>query len=160
MYIKQKELLAGLDKKFVKQLIDVTEKKTYKNGEFVFHEGHPASRFYVLQKGRVSLTIGATGQMVFLVDHAGEAFGWSSLLGRNVYAATAQCTEPTVLLGIQGVKFNLIVDQDPVNGLILIRRLGVILGHRLHGAYQIIASMSEVCTSYGTGQVMETTPPV
>ena len=27
MYIKQKELLAGLDKKFIKEIIDLTEKK-------------------------------------------------------------------------------------------------------------------------------------
>ncbi len=92
MYIKQKELLAGLDKKFLKALMDSTERKSYREGDFVFREGNHASRFYVLLKGRVKLSIGKTGEVVFTLNHAGEAFGWSSLLGRSVYAASARCT--------------------------------------------------------------------
>ena len=160
MYIKQKELLAGLDRQFLKQIMDATERKTYRKGDLVFHEGNHASRFYVLMRGRVNLTVGGTHQTVFTVNHAGEAFGWSSLLGHNVYAATARCAEPTLLLRIDRVKFNMILDQHPANGLILIRRLGVMLGHRLHEAYKMIDSGSEFSTSYGTGQLMEETPRV
>ena len=160
MYIKQKELLAGLNKRFIKEIIDLTEKKTYKKGDVIFREGNNAGRFYVLLRGRVRLTVGEIPRVVFTVNHAGEAFGWSSLLGRDLYAATAECDESTSLLRIDRVKFNMVLDRDPANGLVLVRRLAQLLGHRLHKAYQVIGSRTEWAVSYGTGQVVESPPAV
>jgi CRP-like cAMP-binding protein len=157
MYIKQKELFAGLDKKFVKEIIEMTEKKSYKAGDIIFREANHASRFYVLIKGRVELTVGQGRQVAFTVNHAGEAFGWSSLLGRSVYAASAECGEPTALYRIDRVKFKMVLDRDPANGVILMTRLAQLLGHRLHEAYKVIGARSELSTSYGTGQVSEAT---
>ena len=159
MYIKQKELFAGLDKRFVKEIIEMTEKKSYGSGEVVFREGNHASRFYVLIKGRVRLTVGEARQVVFTVNHAGEAFGWSSLLGRSVYAASAECEEPTALYRIDRVRFKMALDKDPANGVILMTRLARMLGHRLHEAYKVIGARADVSTSYGTGQVSESAPP-
>ena len=39
MYIKQKELFEGLSKGFIKEIVDLTEKKTYLAGDVVFREG-------------------------------------------------------------------------------------------------------------------------
>jgi CRP-like cAMP-binding protein len=158
MYIKQKELFKGLNKQFVKEIIDFTEKRSYKKQDVIFREGNHAGRFYVLLKGRVRLTVGEIPQVVFTVNHAGEAFGWSSLLGREVYAASAECEEATSLLRIDRVKFNMVLNRDPAQGLILIRRLAQLLGHRLHEAYKVIGSKSEWAVSYGTGQVVESPP--
>ena len=159
MYIKQKELFKGLNKKFVKEIIEMTEKKDYEGGDIIFREGNHASRFYVLIKGRVKLTVGEARQVAFTVNHAGEAFGWSSLLGRNVYAASAECEEPTAVYRIDRVRFKMILDKDPANGVILMTRLAQLLGHRLHEAYKVIGYRYEFSTSYGTGQVAESTPP-
>lgn len=157
MYVKQKDLLAGLDKRFVKELMGQTEVRSYGTGDVIFREGHHASRFYVLLRGCVKLTVGPEGRVAFTVNHAGEAFGWSSLLGRNLYAASAQCTRETKLLRIDRVKFNMVLDADPANGLILIRRLANMLGHRLHEAYGMIASREETSAalSQGTAQIEE-----
>ena len=162
MYFKQKDLLTGMDKHFIKELMEMMEKKSYKKGTFVFHEGNHASRFYMLLKGRIRLTVGTAGQVVFTISHAGEVFGWSSLLGRSNYAASAECTESTKLLRIDRVKFNMILEKDPANGLILIKRLAGMLGHRLNKAYEILASrdQSEGYMSFGSGQLMEMSPPV
>jgi len=162
MYFHQKDLLSGLDRGFVKRLMERTEKKTYEAHEFIFHEGHHASRFYVLVRGGVTLTFGASGQVVFTINHAGEAFGWSSLLGRHVYSATAQCTAPTRVIRIDRVKFNALLDADPANGLILVRHLAEMLGDRLNRTHQMLAARgaSEVAATYGSGQIMELLPPV
>jgi len=158
MYIRQKELFAGLDKRFVKEIMVMTEKKTYEKEAVIFREGSHASRLYVLVKGRVELTVGPNRQLAFTVNHAGEAFGWSSLLGRTAYAASAECIEPTAVYRIDRVKLNMVLSRDPHNGLILIRHLAEMLGHRLHEAYKMIIVGSEVSESYSTGQVMEITP--
>jgi CRP-like cAMP-binding protein len=159
MYIKQKELFAGLGKQFIKEIIELTEKKTYRTGDVIFREGNHANRFHVLLRGRVRLTVGEGRQVAFTVNHAGEAFGWSSLLGRSTYAASAVCEEPTALLRVDRVKLNMVLEKDPANGLILIRRLAQMLGHRLHDAYRVIGTRTEFFESYGSGQTMEAFPP-
>ena len=159
MYIKQKELFKGMDKAFIKEIVDLTEKKTYRSEDVIFREGNHANRFYVLLRGRVRLTVGEGRQVAFTVNHAGEAFGWSSLLGRSTYAASAVCQAPTTLLRVDRRKFNMVLDNDPANGLMLIRRLAGLLGHRLHEAYRVIGARSEFSTSYGTGQVTESPLP-
>lgn len=159
MYIKQKELFEGLGKGFIKEIIDLTEKKTYRAGDVVFREGNHASRFHVLLRGRVRLTVGEGRQVAFTVNHAGEAFGWSSLLGRGTYAASAVCEEPTALLRVDRVKLSMVMEKDPANGLILLRRLGHMLGHRLHEAYKVIGGRTESFEAYGSRQTMEVVPP-
>jgi CRP-like cAMP-binding protein len=159
MYIKQKELFTGLGKGFIKEIIELTEKKKYRAGDVIFREGNHAGRFYVLLRGRVKLTVGEVGQLAFTVNHAGEAFGWSSLLGRSTYAATASCEEETALLRVDRVKLNMVLEKDPANGLVLLRRLAHLLGHRLHEAYRRIGARTESFEAHGSGQTMEAFPP-
>jgi CRP-like cAMP-binding protein len=82
MYIQQSDLFWGMNRDFVKEVMNIAVKESYQKGDFLFREGDPAVNFYILIKGRVKLTIGETGQMVYTVDRSGEAFGWSSLLDR------------------------------------------------------------------------------
>lgn len=160
MYIKQKELFAGLRKEFIRDIMEMTERKEYEPGDVIFREGHHANRFYVLVKGRVRLTVGDEHEVGFIVNHGGEAFGWSSLLGRSTYAATALCEKPTVVTRINRVRFDMVLDRDPASGLILIRRLAQVLGHRLHDTYRLLGTRTELIESYGTGQTIEGVPPV
>ncbi len=162
MYIEQKNLLTGLDKKFIRKLMGMTVKKRYQANDIIYRDGQNAGRFYVLVKGCVKLSYGTSGQVVFTLNHAGEAFGWSSLLGRNAYAASALATKPSTLISIDRVKFNMVLDEDPVNGLILVRRLAELLGERLKRTYQMMAAQSpyEISLSYGSGQTMDMISPV
>ncbi len=157
MYFQQGDILRGMSKDFVKEFMDITMKESHKKGYFLFREGKSASHFYILLKGCVKLRIGETGPMVYTVDYPGEAFGWSSLVGRDVYSASAECREPTKLLKIDVGKLQEILEKDPANGLIFFKRLAGTLGNRLLQTYKMmsVASQPEVSASFGTGQVME-----
>ena len=87
----------------------------------------------------------------------GEAFGWSSLVGPEVYSATAQCKEPTRFLKIEAGKLKEVLEKDPANAAVFYRRLARILGNRLIQAYKVIAvgPETDTSTSFGTRQVME-----
>jgi CRP-like cAMP-binding protein len=91
------------------------------------------------------------------VDHPGEVFGWSSLSGRGVYSASAECRKPTKLLRIEADRLFKILENDPASGLIFFRRLSGILGNRLLQMYRTVSVMSKraISLSYGTGQVAE-----
>ena len=156
MYLKQKDIFWAMPKDFVKEIMSISVTESHKRGEMIFHEGDPANAFYVLLKGRIKLSLGETGQVVYIVSHAGEAFGWSSLIGRLNFSASAECTAPTKLLKFDKQKLQVILEKDPAKSLNLFKRLAELLGNRLLQSYTIISSASraEFSPSYGTGQVM------
>jgi CRP-like cAMP-binding protein len=157
MYIQQSDLFWGMNRDFVKKVMNIAEKKSYRKGHFLFHEGDPAVNFYVLIKGQVKLTIGETGQMVYTVDRAGEAFGWSSLIERDVYSASGECLQDTTLQKFDSRTLLKLVEEDPVNGLIFMKRLAGLIGNRLVWSYKMITSSSQAPVSLtgGSEQIEE-----
>jgi CRP-like cAMP-binding protein len=124
----------------------------------LFNTGDPADHFYIMTKGQIKLGIGDAGHAVYIVSKAGEAFGWSSLIGRAEYSATAECLSATNLLKLNGETLQKILEQDSDNGLIFFKRLAMVLGNRLLQSYAMIASeaRAEASISFGTGQIIET----
>jgi CRP/FNR family cyclic AMP-dependent transcriptional regulator len=159
MYLKQKDMFWAMDKGFVKAIMDIVESESCKEGDVLFREGDQADNFYILLRGRVKLILGQIGQAVYVVSNAGEAFGWSSLIGRDTYSASAECVLPAKLLKFERQKLQKAVEKDPVNGIVFFKRIAEILGNRLLQSYAMIASASraDVSTSFGTGQVIDNT---
>jgi CRP-like cAMP-binding protein len=157
MYIQQSDLLRGLGKEFVKAVMDFAHKEDHKRGFLLFREGDRATHFFILLKGRVNITLGETGHTVYTVDHPGEAFGLSSLIGRERYIASAECKEPTKLLRFSAKEFEKVIEADPVNSLAFFRRLAGALGARLFQSFKMISGTTQPgsAVSFGTGQVME-----
>ena len=85
MYLQQAELLRGMDRKFIMEFLDIAMKESHKEGDFLFHSGEKARYFFILIKGHIRLSLGIFGHVVHIVGNTGEAFGWSSLVGRSVY---------------------------------------------------------------------------
>ena len=158
MYFKQKDIFWGMNKDFVKEIMDIAMTKTHTEGEWLFREGDPANAFYILLKGRIKLILGETRHIVYIVSNAGEAFGWSSLIGRESYSASAECMAESKLLIWDKDKLQKVLEKDPANSLLLYKRLAELLGNRLLQSYTIISSVSpdEIHLSYGTGQVLAT----
>ena len=113
MFIQQTDLFRGMEKDFVKEVFDISVKESLDGGETLFDEGDEARDFYILLKGRVRLGTRETGQVVHAVSRPGEAFGWSSLVGRGVYSASAECLVPTKLIRIDKEQFQQILEKDP-----------------------------------------------
>jgi CRP-like cAMP-binding protein len=147
MYIKQSELLMGTSMDFVKKFMDISQMISHEKGDVLFREKDQARYFYVLLNGRVKLGVGETDAAVYDVRQNGEAFGWSSLIGRDVYSASAECLEPTTLLKTDSVKLWKILEIDPANGVIFFKQLAATLGNRLIDSYKIIASAARANNS-------------
>ena len=157
MFILQTDLFRGMSKEFVKRIYDTAVKESFDKGEIVFLEGDRAKSFYILLKGRLKLTVGQIRQLVHMVDHPGEAFGWSSLVGRDLYSATAKCMENTELLKFDQGEFLKVLEKDPSNGLELFRRLSGALGERLISSYGALAfaQPSEEHRTYGSSLTLK-----
>lgn len=159
MYLKQKDMFWAMDRGFVNAIMDIAESESGKQGDVLFREGDPADNFYILLKGRIKLSLGETGQVVYIVSNAGEAFGWSSLIGRDTYSASAECVIPAKLLKFERQKLQKAIEKDPLNGIVWFKRIAEILGNRLIQSYAMIAmaSRADDSTSFGTGQVIDNT---
>jgi CRP-like cAMP-binding protein len=138
MYIKQSELFLGTSMDFVKKIMDISRMISHEKGDILFHENDEARYFYILLNGRVKLSVGGESQVVYDVGQNGEAFGWSSLIGRNVYSASAKCVDSTKLLVTDRVKLGKVLEEDPANGIIFMKHLAATLGNRLIETYKMI----------------------
>jgi CRP/FNR family cyclic AMP-dependent transcriptional regulator len=157
MYLQQADLLRGMKRDFIKEFLEVTVKESHDAGDFLFRRGDKADYFFILVKGHVRISIGDSGHVVHIADHTGEAFGWSSLVGRNTYSASAECVVPTKVLRIENVKIQEVLEGHPESGLIFFKRLAKILGGRLLQGYETMSGISQadISLSYGSRQVME-----
>jgi CRP-like cAMP-binding protein len=139
MYIKMSDFFMGMGKNFTVEVLDIAKKLSQKEGDLLFHEGDQANHFYVLLKGRVKLSLGDTGPVVYMVRHPGEIIGWSGLIGRDVYSASGECMEATNLLKFNRDHFLEILEKYPRNEALLFKRLAEMLGNRLLELYPAIS---------------------
>ncbi|MEE9532286.1 MAG: cyclic nucleotide-binding domain-containing protein [Syntrophobacteria bacterium] len=138
MIIEQADLFRGMSKDFVKQVFDITIKESLDEGDVLFREGDHARHFYILLKGRIRLSTGETGQLAHTISRGGEAFGWSSLVDRDVYSASAECIVPTKLIKIDREEFEKVVEKDLANAVIFYKRLAGAVGERLINSYHAL----------------------
>jgi len=139
MYIKMSDFFIDMGKNFTMEVLDISERLSQKEGDLMFHEGDPANHFYVLLKGRVKLSLGDTGPVVYMVRHPGEIIGWSGLIGREIYSASGECMETTNLLKFDRANFLEILKKYPQNEALLFKRLAEMLGNRLLEIYPTIS---------------------
>ena len=139
MYIKMSDFFMGMGKQFTIEVLDIAEKLFHNEDEILFHEGDPAKHFFVLLKGRVKLSLGETGPVVYMVRRPGEIIGWSGLIGRDTYSASGECMEETNLLKFDRDIFLKILKKYPRNEALLFKRLAEMLGNRLLELYPTIS---------------------
>jgi CRP-like cAMP-binding protein len=135
MHLKMGDFIMGMGKEFATEAMDISEKLSLNKGNIIFNVGDAAGHFYVLLKGQVQLSLGQTGPVVYLARHPGEIIGWSCLIGRKTYSASAECTESANLLRFDRENFLKVLTKNPANESLLFRRLAEMLGNRLLELY-------------------------
>ncbi len=119
-------------------MMDVAVKKSYDTGQVLFDLGDPADHFYILVKGAIELTMSSDEKKIYTGDQTGESFGWSSLLERGRYTASARAKIPTVVLQFDKNGLQQIIDDDPTSGIIFYKYLAKTLCRRLLKSYEIL----------------------
>ena len=138
MVFKMGDFIMGMGKEFALEAMEISEKLTLDEGETLFNAGDAAHHFYVLIKGRIALSLGKSGPVVYTARHPGEVIGWSSLVGRNDFSASAQCRESAKLLKFNRDGFLELLQKNAANEALLFKRLAEMLGNRLLELYPTI----------------------
>ena len=109
-------------------LLDVEEKlvlaqqvsaRQFEKGETIFKTGDPGGNAYLLQRGRVHISLTDLAGEVVLVDVCGDGglFGMSSLLARADHLTTAVAMEETQAIEIDREDIAALLQKKPLAGL-------------------------------------------
>jgi CRP-like cAMP-binding protein len=138
MYIEKADLFHDMSPGFVDEIAANLIVESHAAGTILFRRGDPADYLFILEEGRVRLSVGEEGRVTHSVRNSGDAFGWSSLVEREQYSASAECLIPTKTLKIRTKKLSDMFSRDPASGLIFYKRLARLIGQRLEECYRML----------------------
>ena len=122
------QLFTGLPQPDLANIAAVTVVKSLEKGEYLFHEGDPASGIYVIQRGAVNVhRVTAAGkEQVIHVFRTGDSFAEVALAAPTGYPADARALESTQVLLVQKDGFLALLKRQPELAL---RMLGSMSSH-------------------------------
>jgi len=152
MIIQKADLFKDLSQEAIDDISRIMVEETYEKDSLVFEAGAPASHFYILVEGRIRLFIGTRAQITYSVSIPGEAFGWTGLVDRPAYTATAECVSPAKVVKIDNAQLAKLFEKDTASGMMFFKRLAGAVVQRLVHNYEAFLSegtLKEVTPSYG-----------
>jgi CRP-like cAMP-binding protein len=134
--IREHPFFKGLDPRFVALVVGCAGNVVFEAGEYLFREGGPADRFYLLRHGRVALEMGAPGgaEVTFQTLGPGELVGLSWFLPPYRWAYDARALELTRAISLDAVCLRGKLDRDHDLGYEVMQRFVPVLIERLQGA--------------------------
>ena len=157
MIIQQAELFMGLGENAMQAIAKIMAEESHEKGVVLFKAGEPATSFYLVGEGTVRLSVGTAGEIDYTANRPGEAVGWTGMVDRTSYTATAECLTPCRLFRIEKERLNEILEKDPASGMVFFKRLATVVVQRLMDNYSAFLSAGSLSgVTYGSGQVLGT----
>ena len=139
-FLRASPVFAGLPAHELESLAAAAREAPCRAREYVFHEGDPALWLCLVKAGHVRIVHHSrTGKDVVLeLLGPGEIFGGVAVIERRPYPASAQATEPSIVVQIPAdVVVGLAERHPPV-----VREMALLIGRRLRAAHDSVKSLS------------------
>lgn len=145
--LKRAEVFLGLNDSDLSKIATLPScrEEAYQQQEVLFRAGEEAKHLYVLKEGQVDVVMGLPAQtnqvateVVIDIITAGGFFGWSALVGPNVYVMSAICQEPSRVVIISGIELMALFDSNYYIGYKVFQSLSHIIGTRLRDMEQVL----------------------
>lgn len=156
MIIQKADLFKDLSPETMNEVSKIMVEESWDKGAAVFKAGNPSKHFYILVEGTIRLSVGSEAEIDYTVSRPGEAFGWSGMLDRPAYMATAECLAPCKLIKIDNEKLASVLGKDAASGMTFYKCLAGCVVQRLihnYGAFLSEGSLKGVTASYGVGHM-------
>ena len=134
-WLKRTELFSNLKDPQLEILLSCSSVRSFSQGETIFRQGEEANYLYLLIEGMVDLTVKAEEQVDFMtskVEKEGAVFGTPSLMEPFRYNVTATCLKPTKVLMIGANPLKKMIEEDPMMGMEVMKKLASIYFNRLN----------------------------
>jgi CRP/FNR family transcriptional regulator, cyclic AMP receptor protein len=129
---KNQELLKDFGPQHLARLAALAEEVHFHRDQIVFREGEQHGMFYLILDGTLALEIITARHPVLLQTlHAGDAMGWSSLLGSGGTHFEARALTTARTLAFNGAKLRETCDTDPAFGYRMMKALLALISERL-----------------------------
>ena len=134
--LRRYPLFARQEADMLKKLAMLAREKEVEAGTRLFFDGEVAKTVYILMEGSIALTMNLGEQGEQQLENLtplleGEVLGWSALIAPHIYTLGAQATEKSHLIAFNGSELRQLLDDNPVYGYQLIKKLAEEISHRL-----------------------------
>jgi CRP-like cAMP-binding protein len=140
MYVDTAYLFHGISAETREKILAAAIEESHSPGDYLFRQGELAGHFYILNEGRVRLSVGK-GLLAYTASAPGDIMGWSSLAENPTYSATAECRTPVKVLKLEKRSLDKILAQDCPSGMAFFKNLAALMGRRLVSSYQATLSV-------------------
>lgn len=132
----QTELLAGLHDRDASEIQSLGSRLSLTQGDVLFRLGTDADRLFIIERGRVALTLPMRvldREESVLVEErgTGQALGWSALTPPHRFTLTATALVETEVLALPRTALFGLFEARPHVGYIVARNVAAIIGQRL-----------------------------
>ncbi len=126
-------MFAGLAPEHLALIAGCARNARFNAGEYLFREGAPAERFFLIRHGAVSLEVDAPGRGALVIEtlHQGDVAGWSWLFEPYRWELDARASEPVAVVAFDGLCLRGKCEIDHELGYQLMRRFAASLTERL-----------------------------
>lgn len=123
------EVFKGLTDEELDKVAALGRIEVYEKGTPLFVQGAAAENFYVVELGRVALSLtitsgaGANKEITVEPIKSGQSCGYSAVKGAPVYALSAKAVEPVRVIAIDGKRLYDLLKENPVMGYKVMSRM-------------------------------------
>jgi CRP/FNR family transcriptional regulator, cyclic AMP receptor protein len=130
--LSQVPVFSDLNRRELKRLMPIIHQRYYTEGERVFQIGHPGAAMFVIQSGRINISIPSRDDDLILATLESGAFmGELALLDDSPRSATAIAVEDTITLALFRSDLDKLIETEVVIGSKILKALAKIIGQRL-----------------------------
>ncbi len=134
--LREHPFLEGMDTDTVELLSGCATNTHARPGEYLFHQGDAADRFYIIRHGSIAIEVHRPGQGSIVVDNLGEGetLGFSWLVDPFRYMFDARAITETSCVSLDGVCLRGKCEADPRLGYELLKRVAHTMYDRMHAS--------------------------
>ena len=131
--IKQAAIFADLDEDELKHVAEICKEQQFKFGQYIFKEGEPGNRLFIIADGevRISRQVPGSGEEALTVLKKGACFGEMAVFDRSERSTDAIANKDCTLLTITRSDFEMLLDFNRELGYKILWSVVRLLSERL-----------------------------
>jgi MFS superfamily sulfate permease-like transporter len=141
----QLDVFARMDEQELEVVKASLERRTYRKGDVVFHEGDETKELYIIAKGSASVRLrlpGSARETRLITFAPGTVFGELALLDQEARSASVEADEDLVCYVLTHTSFETFAQCHPLIAIKLLSNLGRELSGRLRRANRTIYQLA------------------
>lgn len=136
--IAQQPFFKGLSGPHLQQLADAAMETQFKRGQWIFRQGDPANRFYLILEGKVLIEseVKERGAIPIRTLDPGDDLGWAWLFSPYDMQFSARAIDPTRAIFFYGTRLREQCEENHELGYQLMMRVAEVVAQNLNATQQ------------------------